>query len=414
MLPSFRGKAGCFPAEEKESMEFTKASVAALGVPVGKPEQIVWDDTLPGFGCRVRAGGSKTWVVQYRLNGRQRRESLGDIRKIELADARRIAKQSFAKVGLGVDPRGDSKPTLTLGKVVPMYLDAKRDLLRRGSYEQAQLHLTKYWKPLAGLGLAAITRADVAAILQSITKEHGRVAASRARSNLATLFAWAMREGMVENNPVVATNDPARGILPRDRVLSDEELVAVWNACQDDDLGRIIKLLILTGCRREEIGQLKWNEIDFTAGTITISGERIKNKRTHLLPLPAMAIDILKGIQKRSGGFVFGGERSRAGFNAYSYSSMTLNTRIALARGGRPLEHWTIHDLRRSFRTGLGRIGVPPHVAELAINHVKGGVEAIYDRHTYQPQIKAALAAWAAHIERLLSGAEDDKVVALR
>jgi integrase len=396
-------------------MEFSKASIAALGVPAGKAEQIVWDDTLPGFGCRVRTGGSKTWVVQYRLNGRQRRQSLGDIRRIELADARRIANQSFAKVGLGVDPRGDStRPALTLGKVVTTYLDAKRDRLRRGSYEQARLHLTKYWKPLAGLDLAKITRADVAALLQCITKEHGPVAASRARSNLATLFTWAMREGLVENSPVVATNDPARGILPRDRVLSDKELVAVWNACGDDDLGRIIRLLILTGSRREEIGQLKWGEIDFAAGTITISGERIKNKRTHLLPLPVMAIDILKEIEKRSDGFVFGGERSRAGFNAYSYSTMKLNTRIALARGGRPLEHWTIHDLRRTFRTGLGRIGIAPHVAELCINHVKGGVQAVYDRYTYQPQIKAALAAWTAHIEQLLTGEKTDRVMALR
>jgi hypothetical protein len=93
---------------------------------------------------------------------------------------------------------------------------------------------------------------------------------------------------------------------------------------------------------------------------------------------------------------------------------MTLNTRIALARGGKPLEHWTIHDLRRTFRTGLGRIGIAPHVAELCINHAKGGVQAIYDRHTYQPQIKAALAAWAAHIEQLLTGAKADRIVPLR
>jgi integrase len=205
-----------------------------------------------------------------------------------------------------------------------------------------------------------------------------------------------MREGLCESNPVLVTNDPAEGIQPRERTLSDRELAAVWRACEHDDFGRIVKLLILTGCRREEIGALKRSEIDLDAGIMTIPGERTKNHKALSLTLPSVAIEILRAAPVRVGReFVFG-ERGGS-FSAWSYSTIALNNRIAAAEG-KPLPHWVIHDLRRTLRTGMGRLGVPPHIAERVVNHIKGGVEAIYDRHKYEPEIKAALAIWADHV----------------
>jgi integrase len=340
-------------------------------------------------------------------------KAVGDIRKVPLEDARKIAKRRFASVELGVDPRAGQKPTVTLRKAVDTYLGIKKDTLRPETYRQASYHLLRLWAPLHGRSLAEIARADVAAGLQTIIKNQGRTSAARARGNLSALFGWAQREGICEHNPVQNTNNPAEGIPARERVLSDDEVKIIWNACPPDDFGKIVKLLLLTGCRREEIGQLKWSEVDLDTGVMTISGTRIKNGRDLQLPLPPAALDILRSAKPAEGReYVFGRDGRRAGFAGWAWGKLDLDKRIVEARGRAP-DGWVLHDCRRTMRTGLGRLGIPPHIAELCIGHVKGGVEAVYDRHRYQPQIGAALAAWAAHIEQLLSGGKGDRVVAL-
>jgi integrase len=135
---------------------------------------------------------------------------------------------------------------------------------------------------------------------------------------------------------------------------------------------------------------------------LTILGTRTKNHRALVLPLPAFAIDLLRSAPRRADrDYVFGGRGG--GFSAWSYSTLRLNTRIVEAEG-KPLAAWTLHDLRRTMRTGLGKLGVQPHIAELVINHVKGGVEAVYDRHKYQREIGAALGLWADHIRTVVEG----------
>ncbi len=281
-------------------------------------------------------------------------------------------------------------------------------MLSLSTYTSTDRHLHVHWAPLTPRPLAEIKRAEVAARLQEIIKQHGRTAAARARSTLSSLFVWSMGEGLCEHNPVIATNDPLANIdNSRDRVLSDRELVAVWNACQDDDFGNIVKLLILTGCRRDEIGSLKWSEIDFDASTITIAAERSKNRKAHCLTLPPMALDILHSIPRRDGrDFVFG--QHGGGYSRWGWHTTALRERL----GDMPA--FTLHDLRRTFRTGLGRLGIPSHVAELAINHVRQGIQAVYDRHTYQREIASALAMWAKHVTALLAGGESGNVTPLR
>jgi integrase len=398
-------------------MQFTKSAIADLSLPAGKNEHFEWDPDLPGFGVRLR-GKSKTWIVQYRVGAQQRRESLGDVRRVNLEDARKIARQRFAKVELGVDPGAEraakARSQLTLGKVVARYLDAKEGGLRPNTFKAAQVYFSVKWAPLLHQPIDSIKRADVAAQLHEIVKKHGRTSAARARANLSALFSWAMREGLCETNPVVATNNPTEGILPRERVLDDSEIAAIWRGCVDDDFGAIVKLLLLTGCRREEIGALKWNEINFEARTITIDGERVKNGRTLTLPVPQMVLDILHAVPRRDGReYVFGGQKGgKMAFAAWSWCTLALHARIA-TQGGKALPRWTLHDLRRTMRTGLGKLGVAPHVAELTINHVKGGIQAIYDKYTYAPQIKAALALWADHVLAIVEGRED-KIVPLK
>jgi hypothetical protein len=242
----------------RDIMKLTKDTVAALVRPTNKADHIEWCNDMPGFGVRLR-GDTKRWVVQYRVGHQQRRESLGDVRKVELEDARKAARKRFAQIELGIDPAAERAKAraehaagkLTLKVVADRYLADKHDVMRPSTYTAAKRYFERYWKPMHDQPLDAIKRADVAARLQEIVKGSGRTTAARARSNLSALFGWAMREGLCEGNPVIGTNDPEAGIKPRERVLDDRELRAIWNACRDDDFGRIIKLLILTGCRRE-------------------------------------------------------------------------------------------------------------------------------------------------------------------
>ena len=150
-----------------------------------------------------------------------------------------------------------------------------------------------------------ITRAHVAAEVRAIAKKSGPSAANRARASLSAFFRWAIGEGLCDNNPVLGTNTQSENSL-RERSLSDAEAAAVWLAAPENDYGRILKLLLLTGCRRVEVGDLQWLEIDLEAHTITLPPARSENGREHVVPLCDAALAILKGIPRRDRELVFG------------------------------------------------------------------------------------------------------------
>ena len=334
------------------------------------------------------------------------RESLGDVRKLKLEEARDVARKFFAKVELGIDPRAEKRKAeeaaeaarLTFKAVADLYLAAKETKIRPSTYKAADAYLNDKFAPLHRKPISTIDRKVVAEQLRRIIAEHGPTSAARARGNLSALFAWAMKEGMVDANPVIGTNNPIEGKQARDRVLTDDELRIVWRHCQDDDFGRIVRLLLLTACRRDEIGWLRWPEVDLPGNRLLLPPERTKPGRALEMPLVATARAILQSAPKRVGRqFVFGG--SGGGFGAWSWCTMALHARIATAEG-RALPHWTLHDLRRTVRTGMSKLGVRPHIAELVLNHIahRSGVVGVYDHHDYQPEIAEALAKWEAHL----------------
>jgi integrase len=388
-----------------DTARFTAGNVEKLSLPAGKTDHIEWDPELPGFGVRLRAG-SAFYVVQYRIGSKQRRESLGDIRKTDLEQARKNARIRFAQVELGIDPIAERDKLeasqkadgLTFKVLFEDYLAERKDKQRASTHNAAKRYFEKHLAPLHRRAAHTIDRATVASLVRDITRDHGRTAAARARGNLSALFAWAMREGMTSANPVVGTNDPAEGIEPRDRVLMPEELKAIWKQCRDDDFGRIVRLLLLTACRRDEIGGLRWSEVDLESGKLLLPKDRTKNGRPLALTLPDKARSILTAAPRRAGrDLVFGG--GKAGFNAWSYSTLSLNSRITEANG-RALAPWRIHDLRRTVRTGMGKIGIKPHVAELVLNHTghKAGIGGVYDHYDYEPEMADALARWEVHL----------------
>jgi integrase len=395
-------------------VKLSKQKVDALVRSTKKDDYVEWDDDLPGFGVRLR-GDNKTYLVQYRVGAQQRRESLGDVRKVTLEHARKAARQRFAKLELNIDPRAErarahakaAAARRTLGVVAERYLDAKKASLRSSTYREAQRYFTVHCSPLRDRPIEAIQRADIAAWLQDLIKARGSVAAARARANLSALYSWAMREGLCDLNPVIATNNPEAGKRSRERVLSLAELAIIWKACRDDDFGRVVKLLMLTGCRRREIGELKWSELDFDRRTMTIAGARTKNHCTLMLTLPQVAIDLLRSISRRDGDDnVFAG--GAPGFTAWSYATRLLNARIVAAQG-KPLPDWTLHDLRRATATHMAddEIGIQPHIIEAVLNHIsghKGGPSGIYNRARYARETATALQLWSEHLLAAVEG----------
>ena len=393
-------------------MKFTQQGLAALTLPAGKTEHIEWDDALPAFGVRLRKGKhglAKSFRIQYRVGAQQRAKHL-DARKVKLEDARKIARQLFAQAQLGVDlaaekAKAKAAAHLTLGSVTDRYLAMKQRAVQNGTFTEstfkaASRYLALFWGPLRSRPIDSIKRVEIAARVQDLTTEYGRSASAKARFLLSAMFQWAMGEGLCDSNPVAATNNPEAGIMPRERVLEDRELKAIFDYAGDDDAGRIIKLLAYTGCRRDEIARLRWEEVDLEGGRLMLPGARTKNRRPLVLPLPAPALQILQSVARRDGPCVFGDPRH--GFTGWTFAKRQLDARLTAA--GTPLSNWRLHDLRRSMRTGLGKLGVRVDVAERAINHVQPGLIETYDRYRYAAEVGAAIAQWVEHLTAVIEG----------
>ncbi len=408
-------------------MKLTKANIGRLRLPAGKTEVIHFDDTLRRFGIRIRAGGKRTWIIQYRAGPQQRRLTLGDVAAMSAETARTEAQKKLAKIDLGHDVQAEKvqaqeRQAVTLGYVAGLYLDFHSARRRANTVRETRRYLTQHFAPLAAVPIDKIERKHVAARLGEITAESGATAAARARAAISAMFGWAIREGIAATNPVSFTNKPD---VPsaRDRVLSEDEIAEVWRACRDDDYGRIVKLLVLTGARRTEVGGMRWEEIDADKALWTLPAERAKNGRTHAVPLAPLALRVLGQVPRREGRDLLFGDGAGA-FSGWSKAKAALDRRIAEARvthsnklqaGGEPMPPWTTHDLRRSVATHMADLGVQPYVIEAALNHVSGhkaGVAGVYNKSKYEREVKAALALWADHVGALVEGRER-KVVAL-
>jgi integrase len=413
-------------------MKLTQANVARAALPPGRNDVIYFDNDLPGFGLRIQ-GTKRTWIIQYRIGAKTRRLTLGTVEKVGADKARKEAKNRLARVELGHDPQQEkhdarAAAATAVGKIVEDYLahrhhEAGGRPLRKSSYEATERYLKKHWKPLHGLQANRLDRSTIASRLREIEAVVSSVTAARARVALSTMFVWAMGEGLIDSNPVIGTNKPDEP-KARDRVLTDAELSEIWAACRDDDFGRIVKLLLLTGQRRDEIGDLAWNEIGFDRGVIELAGERTKNKRPHIVPVVSAVAAILEKAPHRARpegavDYVFG--EGKGGYSGWSKAKASLDRRINDARVkagvGKPITDWRLHDLRRTAATVMAdKLGVLPHVIEAVLNHVSGhkaGVAGVYNRATYLPEKTAALARWADHLEAVVKG-EPAKVMPLR
>jgi integrase len=403
-------------------MKLTTASMRTLDLQAGQAEAIFFDDAVPGFGVRVRAGGSRSYVVQYKIGTKQRRLSLGKVSLQGIDKAREKAKDVLAAVRTGKDPAGEKQRDRTAAAdtfktVAERFLSFQKahggptgQGLRPRSYDDIERHLMVHGKTLHGLLLGKIQRQDIASVISAVRAKGAAVTANRVRATTSSFFSWAISEGLVDHNPVTGTVRTEE--KSRKRVLSPDELRLIWNALEQDHFGAIIKLLALTGQRAAEISGLKWSELQDDA--FVLPPERTKNGREHTIPLsgPAQAIIAAQPRRQANNGklrdLIFG--YADGPFSGWTNSRYALDKRIEKVTG-QPLPHWTPHDLRRSFATHAGKLGVQPHVIEAILNHVsgfRGGVAGIYNLNPYDAEKRTGLATWADHLLAIVEGRESN------
>jgi integrase len=360
---------------------------------------VLWDTDVKGFGCRRHNTEGRHYLLRYRFNGRQTFRKIGRHGSPFTPEmARTEALRLLGLIVSGTNPNVVDRQGDTFAQELSRYLDSKRTALKPRAYANTEHHLRKQAQPLHALALADIDRRTIAQLLSAIERGAGPTARNRLRSSLSAFFAWLIREGLHDTNPVQGTGKASEG-PSRDRVLTQAELVAIWRALAQDDASDIIRLLLLTGQRRNEIAGLRWSEIDWDRAMLVLPPERTKNKLRHELPLAPIALAILRkrwanGKGKENDAPVF---RSPS----WTHAKARLDSRLRIA-------DWRLHDLRRTCATMLGdKLGVFPHIIEAVLNHVsghKGGVAGIYNRAKYADEMREALQRWADHVEALIVG----------
>jgi integrase len=364
---------------------------------VARLKGYLWDTYQVGFGARRQTNGV-FYYVRYRHNGTQTVRSIGRHGPLTPDTARAKAKQILGVVADGIDPFAQALSGEGFPAAVERYLERKKVSLKPGYFVEASRYLRSLAAPLHSLRLSQIDRRKIAALLGEIETASGAATRNRLRSGLSAFFNWCVTEGLLDTNPVRGTAKADEN-GSRERVLSREELKALWRSLGDDKFSDVVRLLLLSGQRRGEIGKLQWGEIDFAKKMIVLPPARVKNGRLHEVPLSAQAVAILERMPRRnSTDFVFG-QRGQ-GFTNWALAKAKLDQRVGIAE-------WTLHDLRRTCATMMGELGVLPHVVEQALNHVSGhkaGVAGTYNRSKMSDAVREALQRWADWLERVANG----------
>jgi integrase len=380
---------------------FTKITIRKMRCPAGQSEAFFWDASCGGFGIRALRSGRRTWVYQYRdEHGRTRRIALGDVSAVNLDAARQEARRKAASVAQGANPSVERRAIRTAGsvsEVVDAYLRYAKERQRPRSYKETERYLRIHAAPIHHDRAEAVHRRDIAALLERVAINSGRVAANRLRTALSALWGWALRAGLIntDSNPVAFTIRQSE--RARERVLSDAELKAVWCATEDDrDYSRIVRLCLLTGCRREEIASLRWEEI--LEDKIIIGADRMKGNAAHEIALLPMIAAALPNRPENAEGCVFG--KRGTGFSGFSDGKEKLDAK--LVSSGVNMPPWGLHDLRRTFSTRLHDAGLEPLVIEALLAHKQQGVAAVYNRASFREAKRSALTRWHEILAEIL------------
>jgi integrase len=382
-------------------LRLTKSVIDDLPVP--SKDTVYWDAGVPGFGVKVTPKGRKVFIVMYRLAGagsRLRKYTIGPYGRITLPMARAQAQKIFAARLDGRDPAEEKKQSRRR-----LVVDRVDDLIERFIQEHVsrvgtskrltnllRRDVIPYWGTKS---IHEIKKRDVSDLFSLIAQRNAH-ASHRLLKTLKTFFKWCVGRAVIDFSPAEGLSSGYRE-TSRDRVLTDRELAAIILSAQKmpHPYCGIVEFLALTGQRREEVAQLKRNELDEKARTWTIPGSRTKNKKVHIVHLSEAAWRVV--AKTPEGELVFGTSRGKR-FQAFGKGKCTLDKLSGITG-------WRLHDLRRTIVSGMARLGVPPHVADKILNHQAGtisGVAAVYQRHDFLAERKEALDRWGAHVEHII------------
>lgn len=373
------------------SIALSDRTIRSLAPPT-KGQVTFWDQSQPGFGVRVSSAGAKSFVVVYGAN--RTRKTIGRYPTVSLKQAREKSKTLLAEFTLGLEQH---RSISWQDARAQFLLDSERkNKPNTVAYYRKRLdaHFKFGQRNLADIGKHDILQ-KIRKVATSASEQHHAFVAVR------TLFNWAVREDLVSSSPLQGVS----GFKPpkaRERVLSEDELRAVWSEAvrAPYPFGPIVQVLIITGLRRTEAASLEWGFIDKTEGVIKLPADLTKNGRAHVIPLGNGLWKVISGLP-RINRYLFPSSHGKGSvFNGWGKSKARLDENLD------GVEPYTLHDLRRTFATTHAKIGTPIYVTEKLLNHVSGtisGVTAIYNRHTYIEEMKLANASYEAYLDGLFA-----------
>ncbi len=395
-------------------IRLTKSSIDGLPIPAS--DLVYWDAGFPGFGVKVTPKGRKVFLVLYRTGGagsKLRKYTIGPYGRVTLHQARVAAQRVFAAKLEGRDPaaeKRESKRKIVADRVEDQLESfiALRLSQNRSVNEIARLLRREMGKPWAGKSIYEISKRDVVEVISAIEQRGAPVAANKTLKSIKTFLRWCVGRAVLDQSPAEGVPLPTKEVA-RDRVLDDGELARVILAARriGGPYGGIVELLALTGQRRKEVAGLTWQELDREQGIWVIPKSRTKNGKAHVVHLSDQSMGLLKRADRR--GLLVFSLRGTKPFQEFSSAKRRLD-HLSGVTG------WRLHDLRRTCVSGMARLGFPPHVADKILNHQVGtisGVAAVYQRHEFLAERRAALDLWGGHIGQLLGEKSTDlKIVA--
>ena len=387
-------------------IRLTKSAIDALPTP--KSDAVYWDSGCPGFGVKVTPKGRKVFVVLYRTGGagsKLRKYTIGPYGRVTLHQARLAAQKVFAAKLEGRDlaaEKRERKRRVVADRVEDLLESfiAQRLSQNRSGGEIARLLRREVGKAWTGKSIHEINKRDVVEITSAIEQRGAPIAANKTLKSIKAFLRWCVGRAVLDQSPAEGVPLPAKEVA-RDRVLDDQELVQVILAARKigGPYGGIVELLALTGQRREEVARLTWQELDLERRVWTIPKSRTKNGKAHVVHLSDQSLAVLKRAY-RQGPLVLSKLGTKP-FQEFSRAKRLLDELSGVSE-------WRLHDLRRTCVSGMARLGVAPHVADKILNHQSGtisGVAAVYQRHEFLAERRAALDLWGAHVGQILKDA---------
>lgn len=373
----------------------TDRFIERVKLPNAGTEAEYYDQAYPGLSIRVSYGGAKTFHDIYRVEGKRKRVTIGRWPRISLDQARDEWRRHREALKRGDAPDATKTEAASTGlfeSVVREWMEKEQSKHRpKTVYNLERVIKTCLLPVWTGKAVKNITRSDVVALLDGIIERGSKAQAWKVHGDIRAFFSWCLDREYITVDPVAGMK--RMGVnKARDRVLTDAELREVYRAASRiGPAGTAVMILALTGARREEIGALKWAEVDLTNGAIKLSSDRTKTGNGHCKPLSTVALDILKAIPRTDSPYVFG-ER---GVRDWTGPKDKLDALSGVS-------DWRIHDLRRTLSTRLNEMGVEPHVVEAILDHTVKGVAGVYNKATYEKMKREALQKWAKHIMTLV------------